>query len=450
MQTRKQAMPVLLAVIMCLLAGFTNIKLADIQAVEVVVAMTLLLGLLLPNRQIQLRAPGPIDAIRMKLAWMFLLILIGSFLSLRLTFYPPAGISALKQPPFATFARMVQIMLSVCSLFIVALAARQGPDAFRKLLTAYVWSAYAGALWGILSMVAHFGGVELPGIIIQSTARIRGFFIEGGPFGLYLVGAIIVQVIRGHFLRYISRRSFYAGMALLCVALVGAQSKASALLLVVVSIPYFIRVRQLKTMLLLGLLALPVVIASNVLEGIGGYYDSMANFNTVMSERPDDTNLIMGRIAAAILLPRMVEAHPFLGIGVGNYSLIRNDPSILQGMPRVEAWDLHGLGLLGYCAELGIPLALYVMWIYAYPIVVAWRTRPWIVLLATYPLIAAIFGVQLNFAYPWIVAGLALGAVEIDRDHRARLRREDTAEPDERSVADIAQSRRSARWNAAR
>ena len=381
---------------------------------------------------------------------MFLLILIGSFLSLRLTFYPPAGISALKQPPFATFARMVQIMLSVCSLFIVALAARQGPDAFRKLLTAYVWSAYAGALWGILSMVAHFGGVELPGIIIQSTARIRGFFIEGGPFGLYLVGAIIVQVIRGHFLRYISRRSFYAGMALLCVALVGAQSKASALLLVVVSIPYFIRVRQLKTMLLLGLLALPVVIASNVLEGIGGYYDSLANFNTVMSERPDDTTLIMGRIAAAILRPRMVEAHPFRGIGVGNYSLIRNDPSILQGMPRVEAWDLHGLGLLGYCAELGIPLALYVMWIYAYPIVVAWRTRPWIVLLATYPLIAAIFGVQLNFAYPWIVAGLALGAVEIDRDHHARLRREDTAEPDERSVADVAQPRRNAQWNAAR
>ncbi len=414
-------MPIFLAVIICLLSGFTNIKLADIQSVEVIVLVAIVLSLLLPHRQINLRAPGPIDSMKMKFLWMFILIFIGSVLSLRLSFYPPDGISALKQPPFATFARMIQVMLSVCALFIVALAGRQSPDAFRKLLTAYVWCAYAGALWGIVSMLAYFAGLELPGVIVQSTARIRGFFIEGGPFGIYLVGAIIVQVIRGHYLKYISRQSFYAGLILLMLALVGAQSKASALLIVTVSIPYLIRVRRIKIILALAVVAIPVVIASNVLEGIGGYYDSMANFETAVSERPDDTNLIMGRIAGAILLPRMVAAHPFLGIGVGNYSLVRNDPSILQGMPRVESWDLHGLGLLGYCAELGIPLTIFVMWIYAYPIIVSWRTRPWIVLLATYPIVAAVFGVQLNFAYPWIISGLALAAVELDREHRMKL-----------------------------
>ncbi|USU03398.1 O-antigen ligase family protein (plasmid) [Sphingomonadaceae bacterium OTU29LAMAA1] len=414
------AMPVFLAVVVCALSGFTNIKLADIQSVEVVVLAAMLLSLLMPHRQVNLRAPGPIDAMKMKFVWMFVLIFIGSALSLRLTFYPPYGISAIKQPPFATFARMIQVMLSVSSLFIVALAARQGPDAFRKLLTAYVWCAYVGAIWGIVSMMAHFIGIELPGVIVQSTVRMRGFFIEGGPFGIYLVGAIIIQIIRGPYLGYVSRYSFYAGIALLSVALIGAQSKASALLVVTVMIPYFIRVRRIKTIFLLAVLAMPVIIASGVLQGIGGYYDSMSNFNAAVSERPDDSNLIMGRIAAAILLPRMVLAHPILGIGVGNYSLVRNDPSILQGMPRVEGWDLHGLGLLGYCAELGVPLTIFVMWVYAYPIVAAWRTRPWIVLLGSYPIVAAIYGVQLNFAYPWIVAGLALAAVDIDRDHKSK------------------------------
>ncbi len=413
-------MPVMLAIIVCVLSGFTNIKAADIQSVEVAVLGAIILSLMMPNRHVDLRAPGPIDAMKMKFLWMFVLIFIGSTLSLRLTFYPPIGIGPLKQPPIATFARLFQVMLSVCSLFIVALAARQGPDAFRRLLTAYVWSAYIGAAWGIVSMAAYLVGLDLPGVIIQSTARIRGFFIEGGPFGIYLVSAILVQVIRGHYLKYISKTSFYAGMAVLAIALLGAQSKASAMLVATLAIPYLIRVRQVKILFVLAVLAIPLLYVSNVTAGIGGYYDSMANFETALSERPDDTNLIMGRIAGAILLPRIVQAHPVLGIGVGNYSLVRNDPSILQGMPRVEGWDLHGLGLLGYCAELGIPLTIFVMWIYAYPMIAAWRTRPWIVLLGTYPIMAAVYGVQLNFAYPWIMSGLALGAIDIDREYRRR------------------------------
>lgn len=431
----KAAIPPLFAVAVAFLSGMTDVKIADIQGVEVVMVGGLALALLQPQRLAHLPASRLLDSLKFKFLWMLLFMLVGSVLSLRLTFYPPHGIGVLKQPPFASFIRVVQVILSVLSLFVAALAARSRPEIFRKLLTAYVWCALLGSAWGVVSMAAYFAGVTLPGVGVQDTIRIRGFFVEGGPFGVYLVGAIIVQVIRGHFLRYISPFSFYAGLALLLVALIGAQSKASALLVCFVAIPYMIRVGKLRLMLVLLVLALPVLFASNLVSGVNGYYENAINFNEAASQRPDDWNLVLGRVAAIILLPRIVAAHPILGIGVGNYSLVRNDPIFLQGMPRVEAWDLHGLGLLGYCAELGIPLTLYVMWIYAAPIVEAWRTRPWIVLLGSYPLAAAVFGVQLNFAYPWIIMGMTIAAITIDADYRRIVAVEPFATPERRERA---------------
>ncbi|MGS3113291.1 hypothetical protein, partial [Escherichia coli] len=59
-------MPVMLAIIVCVLSGFTNIKAADIQSVEVAVLGAIILSLMMPNRHVDLRAPGPIDAMKMK------------------------------------------------------------------------------------------------------------------------------------------------------------------------------------------------------------------------------------------------------------------------------------------------------------------------------------------------------------------------------------------------
>ena len=75
----------------------------------------------------------------------------------------------------------------------------------------------------------------------------------------------------------------------------------------------------------------------------------------------------------------------------------------------------------GYLAELGIPLTAYVMYLYAYPALLARKGRKWILLLGAYPLLAALFGVQINFAYPWIVAGLTLAAVGIQRSASSSL-----------------------------
>lgn len=419
-------MPFGVVVAITFLAGFTNLRALDIQMVEVALLLGLILTLLRPQKTLTVSGAPVIVHLLPLCLWAFFFMFLGSLLSMRLTFYPPTGnLGPLKQAPWTTFIRLFQTVMAISTLFVVALSVRGDVTKFKKLLTAYVVCGYVNAAWGVICWLAWFGaGETLPGVTtvdVDGIARIRGFFIEGGPFGVYIVGVMVVQVLRGYYLRYISQKSFLIGMSLLMLAFVGAQSKASVLVLIVLLSTYLLKIRR-TGLVVLGVIAMvPLTLTSNLAAGLQGYYDNYANFESASRERPEDYALLMGRLAAAVLVPRIIEAHPLLGVGIGNYSLTRNDPSILKGLPRVEQWDLNGLGVLGYMAELGIPLTLALMGIYAYPLFVAWKRRPWIVLLCAYPLFAALFGVQLYFAYPWVLAALGLAAINIDDRHRAEI-----------------------------
>jgi len=114
---------------------------------------------------------------------------------------------------------------------------------------------------------------------------------------------------------------------------------------------------------------------------------------------------------AAHLVPRMIAEHPFGGIGFGNYSLQRNNPNYLQGLPTTSGWDLPGLGLAGYVAELGVPLVLFLIWLIWYPVKVIrfHKVSILVVLTASYQFFAHLVGVQITFVYPWLLTALALG-----------------------------------------
>lgn len=405
----------------CFLCGFTDVKIADVQIVEIVIIITFLLSLLTPEKNLALEGPNVVLRFLPKFSVLMMLLFASSIMSLRLQFFPIADTGPLKQPPYASLIRLFEVGLSISSMFYVALSVRNRPDNLRKFLAAYVWAALIGSIWGVISFIFTYAGLELPGASGGNIPRIRGFFVEGGPFGVYLVGAIIVQIIRGYYLRYISRNIFLVELALLVGALIGTQSKAAVVLIGAVAIVFLVKTRHFRLVILMAFAMIPVTFTSNIISGVEGYYHNYANYQQAASERPDDTSLIAGRVAAAVLLPRIVLEHPILGVGIGNYALVRNDPAILRGLPYLSIWDSPGLGLLGYLAELGIPLTLFVLWLYAYPLLMAWRSRPWIVLLCSYPLLAALFGVQLNFAYPWIIAGIGLATIAIDQKHRAHL-----------------------------
>lgn len=409
-----------LAALIAFLGGFTDVRVGDIQTVELALVVALGLSFLQPQQQARIEGPAIIISFIPRVLLMLVLIACGSFLSLRLNFYPPTAVGILKQPPFATIARMIEVAISVSAIFIVALSVRDDPRTFKMLLGAYAWAGILNAGWGLVCFAAYYAGLELPGVTLGGRLpRINGFFNEGGPLGVYLAGTALIQYIRGPVLGYISKWSSRLTLTVIGFAIIGSQSKAAVLVIILLMGLGFVQQRRASLLILAAALLFPLAIASNLVEGINGYYSNLVNFQAEAYERSTDGNLVNGRLMASVLLPRIVEAHPWLGVGIGNYSLVRNDPDILLGLPRTELWDLHGLGLLGYLAELGIPLTIFVLYIYAYPMLNAFRSRAWIFMLSAYPLLAALFGVQLNFAYPWIVLGLALGALSIERAHRS-------------------------------
>jgi O-antigen ligase len=131
---------------------------------------------------------------------------------------------------------------------------------------------------------------------------------------------------------------------------------------------------------------------------------------------PDDPNFVMGRVTGALIVPRMIAAHPLSGIGLGNYSLMRNDPEYLQGLPAVDDWDLTGMGLVGAMAELGIPLALCLFATLLRPLRMARKRKAAsvIALAAAFQPLSFLLGVNLNFFYPWLVTALALASQQAD------------------------------------
>ena len=195
------------------------------------------------------------------------------------------------------------------------------------------------------------------------------------------------------------------------IALYASSSKSGILLLLVILIYFQIISGKIKRLIYISAVIFPLVIISGSLNGLLGYARDYNNFSEVANDRPGDTNLIMGRVMAAVLTPRMILDHPIAGIGLGNYSLQRNNPYYLQGLPFTEEWDLPGLGLIGYIAELGIPLLLILMWLMwsSIKIVRERQTSSLVVVLASYQFFACLLGVQITFFYPWMVTALALG-----------------------------------------
>ena len=168
---------------------------------------------------------------------------------------------------------------------------------------------------------------------------------------------------------------------------------------------------------ILAALVLPVACLSFLALfqfALSGYVRSYLGFDETVLYRPDDRNLIMGRVVAAFIIPRMIGSHPILGIGIGNYSLMRNDPDYLKGLPSVNDWDLPGLGLISDAAELGVPLTVFLIILLLRPFRRARKKKApgAFIAAAAFQPIALLFGVNLNFFYPWLMTAFLLASLE--------------------------------------
>lgn len=402
-----------LLAIICFLAPLTDVKYADLQTVELFGAFVTIVAFSLFIRNGFRFAADPVLIGFVKSYALLVAIISGLALaSLRLEVFPPFQLSLLKSPPILSLSRIFQLLICITLFLSTTLILRNRPQLLRSAAKFYVWAGLLSAAYAIGSSALWAVGVELSGAYSNQNIRARGFFVEGGPFGIYLVSTALVAHFR-HRIFAVSRLETFSHLATLGLALALAQSKAAILLLFgVFFLDQFFKRRYFR-LSLAALVGVPVLAAFVMLGGISGYIQNYARFEEAAQERPEDTSLVMGRLMASIMVPRMIVEHPVLGIGIGNYSLQRNNPEFLQGLPTTDRWDLPGLGFLGYAAELGIPCLLMLMWLIWRPVKLSQGVNvdSSVALMASFQFLAHLFGAQVTFIYPWVVSAFALGFV---------------------------------------
>ncbi len=398
-----------------LLSAAPIAKLGDVQILEI--AQALCLTAALPAfmlRGLRVRASG----LWRDLGGRYLLLLACSgalaIVSLRLTFFSPPDISLLKRPLWISLSRIFELFLVVYYMLATAETLRRRSMLFRLALDVYIW---AGTLSACISIAAwslmRFADVEMFAVY-GFDQRARGFFNEGGPFGVFVVSVAAVVLLRTHFFRPVYPALRWAILGVLAVALALSQSKAGLLVaLGLCGIAILCSGRRFQKVALVTVCVLVLSISLNYFGGkVFGYFYAYLNLEEMIADRPGDPSLIMGRVAASVIVPRMIAAHPVLGIGVGNYSLMRNDPAYLENLPPVDEWDLAGMGLIGSAAELGVPLTLFLLALLLRPVFLSRKAKQPVVIAvaATFQPLAFLLGANLNFFYPWLVAAFALAA----------------------------------------
>lgn len=348
------------------------------------------------------------------------LALLGAYLgsgllSLRLNSYPPPETSLLKQPLLISLSRTAEILLATYFTLALVDTFQRNRRLLRIALDLYCIIGGASALLSMASVIlVKTSGVYLY-FVYGEDARVRGFFNEAGPYGVYLVSVILALFLRAHLF---PRGLLWVRRVFLAAVLAAFyQSASKAGFLAVLGICGIVgllaaRARQ-RIVVLAGLAVFGTLTWITLQEQFANYWRDYSVFEELVISRSDDPSLIMGRIAGTIIVPRMIAQHPWLGIGIGNYPLMRNNPDYLQDLPVVTEWDLPGLGLVGSAAEFGIPLTIALLLILLRPLIQARRRlSPLIVLaVAAFQPVAALAGVNLNFFYPWFITALALSVL---------------------------------------
>jgi hypothetical protein len=408
--------------LIAILAAFTNIKLASLQAEDFV--LLLLMGFCIAR----FLCSGFSFRISVKLSGLFrsyglllLSVLLLAILAIRLTFYPLDEASFLKQPVLFSISKLLQLAACICGFLWLTNMFLVEKGLLVRAMNAYLHIGLLSSWFAILSWIvvafAHIDPSSLSGAVLGAysvdyAVRARGFFIEGGPFGLYVVSVFAIGLLRRHMT---GRRLGWINIAILSTAFLLSESKAAffvAVLLILYSVLSAASFRKKVTYFVLSTAIICGAAAwQNLPYLLVGYYNSYQRIEDNAAVLGKDPNLVLGRIAALYIVPRMIAAHPITGIGIGNYSLMRNDPHYLGSLPTVtDAEDLPGIGIPGIAAEMGIPATIWLLILLFKPYWVCRKKASIIGIAAIFQPMAHFFGVQLTFFYPWFVSACALAA----------------------------------------
>ena len=328
-------------------------------------------------------------------------------------FYIPPGTSALHLPITIAVLRAVELFASVVIMLYLAHLLARSERMLRLALRVYLWMGVASAIWSLLTLPLQILGIASWGTY-SYTFRWRGFFNEGGPYGLYLMSVFLVALALLA-LRWENRRWTQAALGMLSIAFLGSQSKAAFVALILVFAANLLLLQSgTRRLITLGTFAIALLVISQVADLQGAfrlYREGAAAYERLSRRHARDINFVQGRVAGAFIVPRMIAQRPVTGVGWGNYGLVRNAPEYRGASAWADIADEPSLGLFGQAAELGLPLsALLLLCLFApYFYLRRMRAPSFVLNLALLQPTVHLFGAQLNVTYPWVVTAFALG-----------------------------------------
>lgn len=356
---------------------------------------------------------------------VYFLILFLSFLFLTICFNINTafylnieGLSTLKLPYLISVSRFIELIACLSFALMVYKTinhySNRGIEVSHTLKKVLNANFYVSAIFLLVFLLTYLNILSLQNSAIvydttsydpsNPTPRLRGFYVEGGPLGLfYATLYILTFFIKGR--KWLLRASFL--LVLLC-----SQSKAG--IVAVLAWHFYLFYQNFKSakwfryIVLAALIPIFYLVFTKV---IANYIHAVQNFSGIVAERQNDTNFVMGRIAAVFITPNMVIENPIFGVGLGNYALVRNNPDYLGILPPSKYWDAPGLGVF---ATLLVENGLYGLYLFILILYSMYRrySRTSVVsgkAIKAFVLIC-LLGVQLHFLYIWFFIGLALAA----------------------------------------
>lgn len=321
------------------------------------------------------------------------------------------GASSFKAPYRITIARYFELV-SCIILCLITFRLFQRHKEKAKLIIDYLvqWNIIITIFFAGIYILVLTGMLPLnKSIIVYEDYRLRGFYNEGGPYGLMLSFIFMLTFFQSK-----SRTRTLKQLFLFIIIVFCARSKAGALVIVVwigllnfqyLKIKFKVLAAPLLVVFLIGFYYLFINISSM-------YITELNRVKQSVIERPNDPYLILGRVSGTYIVPNMVKENPVFGIGLGNYPLLRNNAEYRAFFPKppkeLMTIDAHGFGgLIDILVEMGI-FGLLLFAIIVYNLYNELRNRNKGYLFLTGFLLLFSFGVQLYFLYPWAFLGIIL------------------------------------------
>jgi len=404
-----------LFVIYCIICfHFTETKIVGIKLNEFVSLLTI------PFLLISLRS---VNRYLIYFTCLFLSFLILTFLlNLNRDFFLDInGLTLLKQPYLISISRFIELVACLAFAMLVyktfSYYYSKGVTADRVLRKVLNANLVLSILFLIVFLLTYMNIFSLAASSItydttpyaNPTPRLRGYYVEGGPFGLFYSAIYILTF-------FVQDRKWLYRIVFLLVIFC-AQSKAG--MVAVLAWHFYIIYKRFRSaswfryVILAALVPLFYLIFTQV---IANYIYSINHFSEIVAQRRGDNNFVMGRIAAVFITPNMVVDNPLFGIGLGNYALVRNSPDYLGMLPAVKEWDAPGLGIFAtLLVENGL-FGFFCFVLILYSIYTKYSKVSFISAEAIKAFVLiCLLGVQLHFLYIWFFVGLALATPHDER-----------------------------------